>query len=87
MNLVSQLFVKESSWQLRPDENATEAIDGHDGRAYGLLKIMISITDQNGKAKTQQIEFVVVPMPYSRSGRSRSQSLLSDCYIPRDEEA
>ena len=38
----------------------TEAIDGHDVRAYGSLKITTSITDQNGKAKTQRIEFVAV---------------------------
>ena len=58
MNLVLQLFVKESSWQLRSDGNATEAIDGHGVRAYGSLKITTGITDRNGKAKTQQIEFV-----------------------------
>ena len=59
LNLVSQLFVKESGWKLRLDRDATEAIDGHDVRAYGSLKIMTSITDRNGKAKTQRIEFVV----------------------------
>ena len=58
LNLVSQLFVKESGWQLRPDGNATEAIDGYDVQAYSSLKITTSITDQNGKAKTQRIEFM-----------------------------
>ena len=58
MNLVSQLFVKESGWQLRHDGDATEAIDGHGVRAYGSLKITTSITDQNGKEKIQRIEFV-----------------------------
>ena len=53
LNLVSQLFVKESGCQLQPDEDVTEAIDGHDVRAYGSLKIMTSITDRNGKVKTQ----------------------------------
>ena len=53
LNIVSQLFVKESSWQLGPDGNVTEAIDSHDFRAYSSLKITTSITDQNGKVKAQ----------------------------------
>ena len=60
LNLVSQLFVKESGWQLRPDRDTTEAINGYDVRAYSSLKITTSITDRNSKVKTQRIEFVVV---------------------------
>ena len=58
LNLVSQLFVKKSGWQLRLDGDVTEAIDGYNVQAYDSLKITTSITDRNGKAKIQRIEFV-----------------------------
>ena len=50
LNLVSQLFVKEAGWQLRPDAGPpVKAIDRRSIHIYGSLKITTRITDHNGK--------------------------------------
>ena len=50
LNLVSQLFVREAEWQLRPDAGPpAKAIDGRSIHIYGSLKITTKITDHDGK--------------------------------------
>lgn len=46
LNLVSQLFVKEAGWQLRPDSAPpVESIDGRRVVAYGSLNVTTNIKD------------------------------------------
>ena len=64
MNLILQLLVKESGWQLRT-EGAPNAhsISGQRLQVYGVVTITMSIIDQDGKAKTKQNDFVATDLP------------------------
>ena len=63
LNLVSQLFVKEAGWQLRPDAGPpAKAIDGRSIHIYGSLKITTRITDRDGKTTQRRDEFVATDL-------------------------
>jgi hypothetical protein len=59
LNLVSQLFVKEAGWQLRPDgAPPVEAADGRRMLVYGTLKITTNTADRDAKSQKRQDEYV-----------------------------
>ena len=59
LNLVSQLFVKEAGWQLRPEgAPAVETVDGRDVQVYGELHMTMSITDRQGRQRQQCDEYI-----------------------------
>ena len=64
VNLISQLLVKESGWQLRT-EGAPNAhsISGQRLQVYGVVSVTMSIIDQDGKAKTKRNDFVATDLP------------------------
>ena len=60
LNLVSQLFIREVGWQLRPNAGPpVKAIDGRSIRIYRSLKITTKITDCNSKSTQWQDKFVM----------------------------
>ena len=64
VNLISQLLIKESGWQLRT-EGAPNAhsISGQRLKVYGVITVTMSIIDQDGKAKTKRNDFVATDLP------------------------
>ena len=59
LNLVSQLFVKEAGWQLRPESAPPmETVDGRQVLAYSSLKITTNIADRDAKQLKCQDKYV-----------------------------
>ena len=61
LNLVSQLFVKEASWQLCFKEVlAIETMDSREVQVYSDLHITTNIMDRQGRQQQQQDEYVAM---------------------------
>ena len=59
LNLVSQLFVKEAGWQLRPEgAPPVETVDGRGIHVYGALRITTNAADRHAKSQQRQDEYI-----------------------------